>query len=400
MKKLSFSLLAALMLLNFAGCKKDEAPKAEEPKPEAAAEAPKDYCSTVTVDSLKALVKTVDKNNKKVLEDDSFASILEALQCCQIEEKNFALDRKNCVAEDALKAIREDKVLFPALSNVASKLAKHESPIVRGRAYAAFSGLFGASDKDISIAKDAIKNEKDPYALRELVKGLSNEGNKDPEVGKFLLDMSKHENKFVRRAAADALANSWSDKVEGAVDTVIALMSDEDENVAKLACAGAGKLGDEKVIEPIVKILNDESKVKMHSDCMSGLSTLWLDFPFHEKHSENAYKAAMDYLKKTPRTKDIPSWSSVSTFSTVATTGDSFKKWKKDATWFKYDEFKAVMLDLIKDDNFNWLGKSPAFKAIASFGGKAELESIQSVVDGLSDQKVKDSYKQALDNAK
>ena len=56
--------------------------------------------------------------------------------------------------------------------------------------------------------------------------------------------------------------------------------------------------------------------------------------------------------------------------------------------------------DLIKDDNFNWLGKSPAMKAIAAFGGKAELEKIKPVVDGLSDQKVKDAYAKELEKAK
>ena len=318
MKKLSISLLAALMLFNFASCKKDEAPKAEEPAaeeaPKAEAEAPKDYCSTVTVDSLKGQIKTIDKNGKAVLENDSYAAILESLQCCKINDKTFTLDKKDCITNEVLDALKQDKVLLPSLSDVAAKLAKHESPIVRGKAYSAFSGLFGASDKDISIAKEAIKNEKDAYGLQELVAGLSNEGNKDPEVGKFLVDMSKHENSFVRRKAAIALANTWSNKVEGAVDAVIAMMGDSDENVAKLACSGSGKLGDEKVIEPIVNILNDESKKGLHGDCIRGLSVMWLDYPFHKNHNENAYKATMDYLKKTPRTKDIPAWNAISAF--------------------------------------------------------------------------------------
>ena len=127
---------------------------------------------------------------------------------------------------------------------------------------------------------------------------------------------------------------------------------------------------------------------------------MWLDFPQHKRHNEAAYKATMDYLKKSPRTNEIPVWNAVSAFCTVANTGNAFDNWKKEATWFKMDDFSAAMVDLIKDDNFNWLGKPPAMKAIASFGGKAELEKIKPVIDGVSDQKVKDAYDKELASAK
>ena len=397
MKKLSLSLLAALMLLNFGACKKAEEKPADTAAP-AAAEAPApaaNDCSAVTVDSLKAKVA-----DPKAITGDEYAAVLEGMACCTINEKSFTIDKKTCVVNDALDALKKDGAKFPSLNTVAARLAKHESPIVRGKAYSSFSSLFGASGKDISIAKDAIKNEKDPYALQELVAGLSNEGNKDPEVGKFLLDMAKHENMFVRRKAANALANTWSDKVDGAVDAVIALFDDSDDNTAKLACAGAGKLGSDKVIEPIVKILNDESKEKMHGDCMRGLSTMWLDYPFHKNHNEAAYKATVDYLKKSPRTNKIPSWSAVATFSTVANNKGEFDNWKKEATWFKMDEFVGLMADLIQDKNFNWLGKGPAMKAVAQFGGKAELEKLGPAVEASGDDKVKDAYKKELESAK
>ncbi|MBO4351407.1 MAG: HEAT repeat domain-containing protein, partial [Proteobacteria bacterium] len=392
MKKLSLSLLAALMLFNFASCKKDEAPKAEEEAPKAEAEAPKDFCSTVTVDSLKALAKLEDKNGKQVITTDSYAEILDSLKCCKIDEKSFTLNKKECLTYDAIDQLKKDKVLFPATQEVMPKLVKSDSPIVRGEGYKGIASIFGAKKDDINLGKEAIKNEKDPYALQELVAGLSNEGNKDPEVGKFLVDMSKHENVFVRRKAAIALGNTWSDKVDGAVDAVIALMSDADENVTKLACAGSGKLGDEKVIEPIVKILNDDSKAKIHGDCVRGLSVMWFDYPFHKNHNENAYKATMDYLKKTPRTKDVPAWSSIAAFSTIANSKGEFDNWKKEATWFKMDEFSAVLTDLVKDENFSWLGKGPIFKAIAGFGGKAELEKLQPIVDGLKNDNVKKNF--------
>jgi len=399
MKKVSFAVLAALMLFNFSGCKKDEAASApaSDAAPAAAPEAKSDGddCSKVTVESLKAIVK-----DKTKATSDEYAEIVEAYRCCTIDEASLSYDRKNCVVDEALKQLRDEKVKIPSIDQIAARLVKSSSPLVRGKGYASFSGLFGASNKDISLAKDAIKNEKDAYGLRELVAGLSNEGNKDPEVAKFLLDMAKHEHKAVREKAAIALGNTWSDRVEGAADAIIELMADSDESVAKIACSGAGKLKDEKVIEPIVNILNDESKAKLHADCVRGLATMWIDYPFHKNHNENAYKATMDYLKKIPRTKDIPAWNAIAAINNVANSRGEFDNWKKEATWFKIDEFNAVMTDLIKDDEFNWLGKGPAMKAIAAYGGKAELEKIGPVVEGLSDQKVKDSYKRELEKAK
>ena len=178
------------------------------------------------------------------------------------------------------------------------------------------------------------------------------------------------------------------------------MMDDSDENVVRLACSRSGKLNNERIIDPIVTILNDKRKSKFHSECIQGLSIMWLDYPFHKNHNENAYKATMDYLKKRPRTKDVPAWSAITAFSTVANSKGELDAWKKEATWFKQDEFIAVLTDLIKDNNFNWLGKAPAFKAIASFGGKAELEKIQSVVDSLSDDTVKKAYADELARAK
>lgn len=407
MKKITLALMLLLTVAQVSACNKEEkkADDASAKAPEAAApKAASSYdCSAVTVDSLKSKAKTTDKNKKKVLENDSYATILESLQCCTVDEKTFAIDKKSCVAHQTLDALKKDNILLPSLDTVAAQLAKHESPIVRGHAYASFSGLFGANAKDISIAKTAIQTEKDPYALQQLVAGLSNEGGKDPEVGKFLLEMSKHENAFIRRKAAIALASTWSEKLEGAVDTVITLMNDADPKTAEIACAGAGKLHNEKVIEPIVTILNDDTKVNLHDDCIGGLAALWIDYPTHKQHNEAAYQATMNYFKKTPRTNKIPVWSGIAAFNTVANTRGELDAWKSEATWFKIDEFTQVMTDLIKDPNMNWLGKAPAMKAIKAYGGKAALESIASTIEGVTGPQadnIKKAYQTELNSAK
>lgn len=136
MKKITLALMLLLTVAQVSACNKEEkkADDASAKAPEAAAsKAASSYdCSAVTVDSLKSKAKTTDKNKKKVLENDSYATILESLQCCTVDEKTFAIDKKSCVAHQTLDALKKDNILLPSLDTVAAQLAKHESPIVRG----------------------------------------------------------------------------------------------------------------------------------------------------------------------------------------------------------------------------------------------------------------------------
>ena len=83
MKKIALTMMLLLTVAQFSACNKEEkkADDAAAKAPEAAApKATSGYdCSAVTVDSLKSQAKTTDKNKKKVLENDSYATILESL---------------------------------------------------------------------------------------------------------------------------------------------------------------------------------------------------------------------------------------------------------------------------------------------------------------------------------
>lgn len=87
-----------------------------------------------------------------------------------------------------------------------------------------------------------------------------------------------HHKIYYFRKAAIAIGNTWSIGVDGAVERIIEMMQDEDENVAKLACSGAGNLHDDAVVEPIVNILNDPSKASLHGEAVRGLSYIWLNY--------------------------------------------------------------------------------------------------------------------------
>ena len=181
------------------------------------------------------------------------------------------------------------------------------------------------SSKNLELAKSLIKDETNEYVLYNTTKALSNEAKSGQEIAEFIIKMASHEHAKIRNAAANALGNSWSKGVEGAVDTIIKLMNDTDTDVRKTACKYSGKLADESVIEPLVAILNNTDDADIHGSCVEGLTYLWYDYPFFENTSEKAYTATMDYLKKTPRTDKVPAWTAVGAFKTTSTQ-DSLSK--------------------------------------------------------------------------
>ena len=296
------------------------------------------------------------------------------------------------ITDEAIKAI-ESKAK-PSQEKYIEKLIKSQSPQVRGYGLSLMPSLTGISSKNLELAKELIKNETNNYVLYQATKALSNEAKNSKEIADFLIKMAEHQNAKIRTAAAGALGNSWSEGVEGAVQTVIKLMNDTDKDVRKAACRNAGKLNDESVIEPLVQILNNPDDADIHGSCIEGLVTLWYDYPFFKKTSEKAYNATMDYLKKTPRTDKVPAWTAVGTFKTTSTQ-NAFTEWKQKATYFNTDEIYNIMVDIIKDGNANSLARTSAIDVIKAHCSEDKFKELKSVIDGLSDSKasqVKSAY--------
>lgn len=333
-----------------------------------------DYASS-SADDLLSRIK--DKSN---VTKDEYVWLISTYSNVKIND-DYTLE--NNITDEAIKAI--DSKAKPSLDTYLLDLLKSESPQVRGYGISLITSITGVSNKNLELAKDLIKKEADPYVLYKATQALSNEA-KDKEVASFLIKMAGSDNAKIRTAAASALANSWSKGVDGVVETVIKLMNDSDPNVRKAACKGAGKLEDESVIEPLVKILNNPDDADIHSSCIDGLVTLWYDYPFFEKTSEKAYNATMDYLKKTPRTEKVPNWMAVGSFKT-ASIQNSYTEWKQKATYFNTDDVYNVMVDIIKDPNANWLGRTAAIDVIKAHCSQDQFNSLKDIIAGLTDSK-------------
>ena len=266
-------------------------------------------------------------------------------------------------------------------------MLESDAPQVRGYAFSNIATFLGASDAHKAAAKEVLKNEKEPYVIKCAVKALANEGGSDAEIGQFLLDAAKNENAVVRRQAASALNSSWNKTLDGAVEAVIELMKDSDNEVRKAAYEYAGRLGDDRVVEPISEMLKNEDDADLHSSGIRGLVWLWYDYPAHESTSEVAYRATIDYFKTTPGSDKVPAWAAVTSFTNKS--DKNYDAWKEKATYFNTDELYEVMLGLVKNENLNRMTRGYACKPVAVHCTKEQFEEFGKVVNDLTDKDAK-----------
>ena len=395
MKKIAAALLAASMLVSLAACDTGKTTSSEPVSTGAAtsdtasaAESAeetgltKEKYDAMTADDL--LADIADKENVTA---DEYTALIETYRFADIVDDPDTVNYMGLadnITDEAINSIEYSA--RPETDSYISALLKSEYPQVRGYGLSQMGSLFGVSDDNVALAKELLKTEEDDYVLYKAISALSNELKDDPEIAEFAFRMSEDENPKLRYQAAIAIGNSWSVGVDGVVDKIIEMMSDENEEVRGIACDRSGNLGDEKVIDPLVKILNDENESgRLKAHCVSGLCTLWYDYPFHKKTSEKAYNATMDYFKKTPRSDEQPYWLTISELTTKA--DSSYDEWKAAAPYFDPDELCAVMTDIIKDENANWLGRSSAIRVIKVHGTEQQFKDLKAVVDGLTDDK-------------
>ena len=176
--------------------------------------------------------------------------------------------------------------------------------------------------------------------------------------------------------------------MKGAKEAVLKLMNDKDPDVQKAMYGSCGKLHDPTLVPEIVKALNDPAKVDLHSECVKSLYAMWYDYPFHKQTNKEAYEATLAYFKKTPRTDKDPAWNSVGELATQAES--NYAQWRSKATYFKPEEYVAVMSDIAKDINANWLARKAAIKVIKKIGKPSDLEAVKKAIESNSNDSKKD----------
>lgn len=354
----------------------------ETTAPAAQGELTKEKYDAISPEDLLTACGIADPQN---LTEDEYFKLLETYRFVDIDYEKMEMPA-NSPTKEAIKLVKK-----LSIDKVMDRLLDSEYPQVRGYGLASLQGLFGVNDKAREKAISVLENETDAYCLYSATCGLMNEMKNDTKVADFIFKMADHENARIRVRAAISIGNSWSRGVDGTVEKIIVMMNNSDIDVQKAALSNAGKLRDEAVIEPIVAVLNDDSRAKVHGDAIRGLASMWLDFPLHESTSEAAYQATLDYYSKTPRTKDVPAWSGISSFNTVSEKGLTDNQWREKATYFNADNFTKVMADLIADPDADWLAKQPAMKAVLALCPE-KFDSLEKAAEASGDKKVTDAF--------
>lgn len=383
MKKILAFILAVGMVFSLAACGGENTGKETETKQKTKKI---DYANMTEDDLIKEFIK--DEQNITL---DEFVNLASTYSYANINDK---LELDENITDKAIKKLKDNKATLPAAKEFVEPLLKSDSPQVRGYAFSNIATFFGASDSHKASAKEILKTEKEPYVIKCAVKALGNEGGKDAEIGKFLLDAAKNENAVVRRQAAVALGSTWNKTLDGAVDAEIELMKDSDNDVRKAAYEYAGLLGDDRVVAPISEMLKNEADADLHSSGVKGLVWLWYDYPSHENTSEAAYRATMDYFKTTPGSDKVPAWAAVTSFTNKSE--KNYDAWKAKATYFNTDELYEVMLGLVKNENLGRMTRGYACKPVAVHCTRAQFDALGTVINALSDKDAKfiqDEYK-------
>ena len=380
MKKLLALILTIGMVFSLAACGGENTEKETEKKTETKQETKKiDYANMTEDDLIKEFIK--DEQNITL---DEFIDLVSTYSYATINNK---LELDENITDKAIKKLKENKAKLPSAKEFVEPLLKSDAPQVRGYAFSNIATFFGASDSHKASAKEILKTEKEPYVIKCAVKALGNEGGKDAEIGKFLLDAAKNENAVVRRQAALALGSTWNKTLDGAVDAEIELMKDSDNEVRKAAYEYAGLLGDDRVVAPISEMLKNEDDADLHSSGVRGLVWLWYDYPSHENTSEAAYRATIDYFKTTPGSDKVPAWAAVTSF--INKSEKNYDAWKEKATYFNTDELYEVMLGLVKNENLGRMTRGYACKPVAVHCTKEQFEAFGEVVNALTDKNAK-----------
>lgn len=325
------------------------------------------------------LISMVTTPELEMMSEPEYEALFLAYSKVPINQETLELE-KNFVSSAKAKAMRGHKI--PATAGaIRDNLIHSEFPQVRGIAMMQYMSIMGVSDNDVAKLLGVLNNEKDLFVIKEGIKALSNEMKK-PEVSQFILSKVNHENKNIRRAVALAVGNTWSIGVDGIKEAALTLMNDNDKDVRSSILSNVGELADDSFVPELEKVLNDPGQHKLHGYCLKSLYTMWYNYPKHQNTSKAAYEATLNYLKKTPRSKDIPAWAAIGELQ--HRNAKEYDGWLSRATYYKTGDFLKVMMDLAADPNANWLGRSQAVKVISKIGSKGDLEKLKAKIQANS----------------
>ena len=396
MKKFLAIFLAILMVATLAACGGGgETP--ETPDAPDATEAPaadevhgikKEAYATMTTDDL--IAKLIKDKAAPTVEE--YAALIETIELAELDERfNFADNATN----DALVQLKNDGATLPNILDCANAVIANDSAKVRAYYYSRLgNAFFDDTTAYYAPIKTKVISETEPIAIAYAFRYLASNFRSDAEFCDFVLANKDNENFMVRKWFSSAVTFLQPADKTPFVDAVIKLLSDENIDVVTEAALNCGALEDDRLVEPLAKILKDENLADAHDDALTSLIRMWYNYPAHDNYSEAAYKTTMDYLKGDYASADLPSWLGL---SKMANKGTKFDAWAAEATYVNNDEIVEAAKNIFEDEAKARLVRTQCISIIGVFGDKADLEALQATIDKVESASDKSSYQSKLD---
>lgn len=396
MKKFLALILAILMVATLAACGGGgETP--ETPDAPDATEAPvagevhgikvEAYPTMTADDLISKLIK--DKAAPTV---EEYTALMETIELAELDERfNFADNATN----DALVQLKSDGATLPNILDCANAVIANDSAKVRAYYYSRLGNVF-FDDTTAYYApiKAKVISETEPIAIAYAFRYLASNFRSDAEFCDFVLANKDNENFMVRKWFSSAVIYLQPADKTPFVDAVLELLSDKNIDVVTEAALNCGTLEDDRLVEPLAKILKDENLADAHDDAPTSLIRMWYDYPAYDNYSEAAYKATMDYLKGDYASADLPHWMGL---SKMANKGTKYDAWAAEATYVNNDEIVEAAKNIFEDEAKARLVRTQCISIIGVFGDKADLEALQATIDKVESASDKSSYQSKLD---
>lgn len=336
-----------------------------------------DYENMTEEDLIEELIEDINK-----ITVDEYLTLLESHKYEKDENFKDTLSIKFGKTDKAIIMLEKQDAVFPDKNEVFEKALKSPEPVVRGKALFDLTAPTGEDDNKIKMALDLAKTEEDPYVLNQLA-SVFRYKTENTEVADFMFKMSKHEHPVIRSTAIVGISSA--EGIDGSLERLIEMMDDQDETVSKTAYRRIGYLRENQAIDPLVEVLMDPEKTSYHEDCMHSLVQLWLSPPFYDHQSEKAYNATIEYLKYTPRSKNMPYFKAINYINSVKRENEKdiedFELWKENATYYNSNDLVGPMFDIVKDSEIYYLACEYAADLVNKYGTKEQFANLKPLIE-------------------
>lgn len=270
------------------------------------------------------------------------------------------------------------KQLLGGSNNLGTRHIGDESPAVRLKSAELMGSLFGTEANSQKVLVEAANKEQVPGVLTAMIRSVGSRHKQNPDINALLLKNADHPSEAVRGEALSWFTTSFGG-VPGTFEKVVEKI-DKDPSVKLRGrlCARLYGSSDERALVTINKYLSaKDTPEELFRGCWDGMIATWTGFPNPEKPLAKGYELTMKMLNTTPRTKQRPPWTGMSSLRAAKTDikpTDTFgQAWlTKVKPFYKKEKLVAALEGVAADTNTEWMARTGALETMKELGDAKE----------------------------